>query len=69
MHARQPTVGLDLAMNISQVHGVKAEGEVVFNRSLRRNQVMGFFELLEPCLIGIDACASRADAAYQIGQR
>lgn len=47
------TVGLDLAKNIFQVHGVTETGEVAFNRPLRRAQVLAFFERLSPCLIGI----------------
>ena len=45
------TVGLDLAKNIFQVHGITDSGDVVFNQSLRRAQVLSFFERLEPCLI------------------
>jgi len=32
------TVGLDLAKNVFQVHGVTEDGTVAFNRSLRRAQ-------------------------------
>jgi hypothetical protein len=32
------TVGLDLAKNIFQVHGIDNDGEVIFNRALRRAQ-------------------------------
>jgi len=52
------TVGLDLAKNIFQVHGITEIGEVVFNRALRRAQVLPFFERLEPCLVGIEACGT-----------
>ena len=51
-------VGLDLAKNIFQVHGIDDHGEVAFNRALRRAQVLAFFEKLEPCLIGIEACGT-----------
>ena len=30
------TIGLDLAKNVFQVHGISSDGDVVFNRSLRR---------------------------------
>ena len=33
------TIGLDLAKNVFQVHGVNAEGTVVVRRKLRRAQV------------------------------
>ena len=52
------TVGLDLAKNIFQVHGVTDGDEVAFNRALRRAQLLPFFERLEPCLVGIEACGT-----------
>ena len=52
------TIGLDLAKNVFQVHGIDENGEVVFNRALRRAQVLVFFERLEPCLVGIEACGT-----------
>ena len=52
------TIGLDLAKNIFQVHGITDNGEVAFNRALRRSQVLPFFENLEPCLVGIEACGT-----------
>lgn len=52
------TVGLDLAKNVFQVHGVTAAGEVVVRRRLRRSQVREFFADLEPCLIGMEACGT-----------
>ena len=38
------TIGLDLAKQIFQVHGADAEGFPVFNRRLRRAEVLRFFE-------------------------
>ena len=52
------TVGLDLAKNVFQVHGVTVGGEVVFNRSLRRAQVRRFFQSMPKCLVGIEACGT-----------
>ena len=51
-------VGLDLAKTVFQVHGVGADGTVVVRRQLRRGQVVGFFQSIGPCLVGIEACAS-----------
>jgi len=51
-------VGLDLAKSVFQVHGVDAEGQVVVRRKLRRREVIPFFEKLDPCLIGMEACAT-----------
>jgi transposase len=47
-----------MAKNIFQVHGITGEGEVVFNRALRRAQLLKFFECLDPCLVGIEACGT-----------
>lgn len=52
------TIGLDLAKNVFQVHGVDAAGAVVVRKSLRRAQLLPFFEKLAPCLIGIEACGT-----------
>lgn len=51
------TIGLDLAKSVFQVHGVGADGAVVVCRQLRRSQVLAFFGRLEPCLVGMEACA------------
>ena len=37
------TIGLDIANNAFQVHGVNEEGAVVVRRQLRRSQVLPFF--------------------------
>ena len=52
------TVGLDLAKNVFQVHGIDAVGEVVVRKTLRRRQMIPFFSKLEPCLIGMEACGT-----------
>jgi len=52
------TVGLDLAKNVFQVHGVNERGKAVLRKQLKRDQVSPFFANLPPCLIGIEACAS-----------
>lgn len=50
------TIGLDLAKQIFQVHGADADGASVFNRRLRRAEVLRFFEKQPSCLVGIEAC-------------
>ena len=52
------TVGLDIAKSVFQVHGVDAVGQVVIRRQLKRRYVLEFFQKLQPCLVGIEACAS-----------
>ena len=52
------TIGIDLAKNVFQVHGVDAQGDVVVVRKLRRAQVIEFFAKVPACLIGMEACAT-----------
>jgi transposase len=52
------TIGIDIAKNVFQVHGVDAAGKPVLKRQLRRGQVLEFFAKLAPCLIGMEACAT-----------
>lgn len=52
------TIGLDIAKNVFQLHGVDESGGVILRRSLRRGQMLAFFGNLPPCLIGMEACAT-----------
>ncbi len=52
------TIGLDIAKNVFQVHGIDTAEKVVVKKQLRRGQVMKFFEALPLCLIGMEACAT-----------
>jgi transposase len=52
------TIGLDLAKNIFQVHGVDETGTTVVVKRLRRSQVMAFFAGLPRSLVGMEACAT-----------
>ncbi len=52
------TIGLDLAKNVFQVHGVDKTGEVIVRKALRRAQVLPFFAKLAPCLVGMEACGT-----------
>jgi transposase len=50
-------IGLDIAKNIFQLHGVDANGKAVLRKQLKRNQVLAFFAHMVPCLIGLEACS------------
>ena len=52
------TIGLDLAKHWFQVHGVDAAGKVTVKRRLRRTEAVEFFRAQEPCLVGMEACAT-----------
>ncbi len=61
------TIGIDLAKSVFQLHGVDAQGEVVFRKKLRRSAVLDFLRELRPCLIGLEACATAHFWAREIG--
>jgi len=52
------TIGLDIAKNVFQLHGVDAAGNVLLRKQLRRGDVLRFFSWLSPCLVGVEACAT-----------
>ena len=52
------TIGLDIAKNVFQIHGIDAAEKVIVRKQLRRCQVTAFFEALAPCLVGMEACAT-----------
>ena len=49
-------IGLDIAKNVFQVHGIDDIGRPVLRRKLRRTEVLKLFAALEPALVGIEAC-------------
>ncbi len=61
------TIGLDIAKNVFQVHGVDGSGATVIRRQLRRRQLLGFFAKQPPCLVGMEACATAHHWAREIG--
>ncbi len=62
------TIGLDIAKNVFQVHGIDETGEVIVRRQLRRRQVLAFFGRLSPCLIGMEACATSHHWARELAK-
>ncbi len=62
------TIGIDLAKNVFQLHGVDGDGEVVIRRQLRRARVLPFFEKQPRCLVGMEACATAHHWAREIGR-
>ena len=49
-------IGLDIAKNVFQVHGVNEAGQVVLRRRLRRSDVLRLFTEIEAAIVGIEAC-------------
>ena len=62
------TIGLDLAKNVFQVHGIPSEGKAVVRRTLRRREVLDFFARIEPCLVGMEACGTAHYWAREIAR-
>ena len=62
------TIGLDLAKNVFQLHGVDGSGAVVLKKQLRRGALEKFFAQLPPCLVGMEACGSAHHWARVIGR-
>ena len=60
------TIGVDLAKSVFQIHGVDSGGQVIIRKKLRRSEVTRFFAGLEPCLVGMEACATSHHWARQI---
>lgn len=60
------TIGLDIAKRVFQAHGVNAAGKAVLRRKLGRSEVLGFFKVLSPCLVGIEACGTAHHWAREI---
>ncbi len=54
------TVGLDLAKNVFQVHGVDDAGSAVLRRKVRRCELEALFAALPPCTVGVEACSCTA---------
>ncbi len=58
-------VGVDLAKQGFQIHGIGRDGKTLVRRQLRRSQMMSYFSKLSPTLIGMEAGGS----AHYLGER
>jgi transposase len=63
------TLGIDLAKNLFQVHGVDGQGRTVVQRQLRRRQLMPFVAQPQPCLVAMEACGGAHYLAREIARR
>jgi len=60
-------IGLDLAKNSFQLHGVGLDGKVDFRKKLGRSKVLGFLAEQSRCLAAMEACASAHYCARETG--
>jgi len=51
-------LGIDVAKNVFQLHGVDASGQIMLRRRVARSQLMEVILRLTPCTIGMEACGS-----------
>ena len=61
-------VGIDLAKQVFQIHGVDERGRPVLKKRLQRSKVREFFAQLEPCVVGMEACGSAPFWARELSQ-
>jgi len=59
-------IGLDLAKNVFQAHGMRADGSVAFRKKIARVKLQSFFASVPKCLVAMEACASAHHWARQI---
>ena len=49
-------IGIDLAKNVFQLHGVDQHGQIVLQKRLSRRKLAEFMANLPACLVGMEAC-------------
>ncbi len=62
-------MGLDLTKSVFQIRASDADGKIVVRRQLRRGEVLKFFSVLSPCLVGMEECASAHHWARELVAR
>ena len=51
-------LGIDIAKNIFQLHGIDGKGNMVLRKWLTRSKLLEFITKLKPCIIVMEACGS-----------
>jgi transposase len=59
-------LGIDLAKNVLQLHGVDAQGNVGVRKQLARSKLLPFIAQLTPCRMGMEACQGAHDWAREM---
>ena len=62
------TIGIDLAKNVFQLHGVDRHGKTSLRKTVTRAKLLVTLANLPPCLIGIEACGGAHHWARKITQ-
>jgi transposase len=61
-------VGLDLAKQMMQVHGIEATGRVVLRKAVRRERLLALLAQLPRCVVGREACSGAHHWARELTQ-
>jgi len=51
-------MGVDLAKQVFQIHGVDSHEQMICRKQLKRSQMQDFFRQIEPCQVAMEACGS-----------
>jgi transposase len=51
-------LGIDIAKNVFQLHGVNSKGRCVLKKRVSRDKLLSFMGSLPSCLVGLEACGS-----------
>jgi transposase len=54
------TLGIDIAKNVFQLHGVNRNVRVVLKRRVMRDQLLAVLAQIGPCTVVIEACTVRS---------
>lgn len=60
------TIGIDLAKNVFQIHGVDMQGRTVLRKTVTRGKLLETLVNLSPCLVGMEACGGAHHWARKI---
>lgn len=51
-------IGVDLAKNVMQLHGVDGMERVVIKKAISRDRFIAWFANITPCLVAMEACSA-----------
>jgi transposase len=61
-------IGVDLAKNVFQVHGVDSHERVKLRKQVKRRDMLHYFRQIEPCVVAMEACGGSHYWARELGE-
>lgn len=61
-------IGVDLAKNVFQVHGVDSHEQVKLRKQVKRRDMLHYFRQIEPCVVAMEACGGSHYWARELGE-